>query len=343
MKAVSRFEANLLRVLRGVLLQSPGEHVAPILDKPLPRPRCLSRDAVALIEDSLRKGCVHWLANRGWIRERFLRDGKPVTGRLWERTAPAQLGLTFSAAALEFLVQLVSGTIGTSVPKAEEGTIGDRLLYCLTFDTLKATAAGEVLRKKWTPLHQDGLCRLAFLEELADAGHRFRIDWRLWTSGPGTPVLETLQGWLAERWRDLERKKENITTPARMRRLGATQERVLGEFLDALDGAGRRDLARCFLDAARRLLSEKPAARRWIARLDVTRERLADRQRIYREALAFVRQLERLQTWQRQALGVGYSDEGYPASQLWKADWERFAGDRLCAQADAIVREVEPI
>ena len=343
MKAVSRFEANLLRVLRGVLLQTPAEHLAPVLDKPLPRPKCLSRDTVALIEDSLRKGCVQWLAKRAWMRERFLRDGKPVAGRLWERTAPAQLGLTFSPAALEFLVQLVSGTIGASVPKVEDATIGDRLLCCLTFDTLKATAAGEVLRKKWTPLHEDGLCRLAFLDELGDVGHRFRIDWRTWTSGPGTSVLETLQGWLAERWLELERKKETISTPARMRKIGATQERVFGEYLDALDGAERRDLARCFLDAARRLLPEPPSARRWIARLDVTRERLADRQRLYLEALAFVRQLERLRTWQRQALGVGYSDEGYPASQLWKADWERFDGDRLCAHADAIVREVEPI
>jgi hypothetical protein len=75
----------------------------------------------------------------------------------------------------------------------------------------------------------------------------------------------------------------------------------------------------------------------------VTKERLADRQAIHQEALAFVRQMERFQAWQQQALAVGYFDEGYHASQLWKADWERAGGEQLCQQALAIVREAVPL
>jgi hypothetical protein len=40
---------------------------------------------------------------------------------------------------------------------------------------------------------------------------------------------------------------------------------------------------------------------------------------------------------------VGYFDEGYAASQLWKADWEAHAGDLLCEHATAIARAVDPL
>jgi hypothetical protein len=342
MRAVSRFEANLLRVLHALLQQAPVERILPILAKPTARPKCLSRDAVALLEDALSKGCVQFLARRGWMRERFLHAGKTTEGRLWQRAPPDQLGLTFSAHTLEFLVQIVSGTIGSASLVIDALTIGDRLLLVLAFDALKHTDSGKTMRDKWTPLQQDGLCRLAFVGELADSSQRFRIDWQPWLTGMGTSILECLQTWLADRWVELERQKETISTVARMRTLGAAQQRVCGEYLDALDLAQRRDLARCFLDASRRLLKDQPTARRWIRSLDASSQRLAQRTAVYRDALAFVRQMERLAQWQQQALGVGYFDDGYEASQLWKSDWERCGGDELCDRARTIVREVAP-
>lgn len=343
MNAISRFEVNLLRVLRGFLTQAPVEQVLPLLVKPLPRPKCLSRDAVELVQDTLAKGCVHFLARHGWMRERFLRGGKITDGRLWERSSPKDLGLTFSPHALELLIQFVSGTVGTAVPKIDELTVGDRLLLFLAFNLLRHTAVADQLRTKWQPLHQDGLCRLFFTEELPEAAQRFRIDWLTWTEGQGADILEALQGPLADRWVEVERRKESITTVARMRKIGTTQARVIGEYLDALTSARRWDLARCLLEAARRLLHDQPAARKWIRNLDVSKERLADRLATYHEALSLVRQLERLRQWQQEAITVGYYDEGYAASQLWKTDWERFGADALCETACAILREVEPI
>ena len=40
----------------------------------------------------------------GWRRERQLRSGQRVEGRLWERTPPGELGLTFSRQSLELLM-----------------------------------------------------------------------------------------------------------------------------------------------------------------------------------------------------------------------------------------------
>jgi hypothetical protein len=55
------------------------------------------------------------------------------------------------------------------------------------------------------------------------------------------------------------------------------------------------------------------------------------------------RHLERLHQWERRARGVGFLDEGYASSQVWKADWERYDGDELAARAAALVRQVEPL
>src|SRR3712207_2905243 len=97
MKSVSRFEANLLHLLHYFLQQAPIQEALPLLEAKIDRPRCLSRDAVELVKDALGKGCVLLLVRLGgWRRERFLRGERPAEGRLWERTKPAGLGLSFS-------------------------------------------------------------------------------------------------------------------------------------------------------------------------------------------------------------------------------------------------------
>src|SRR5687768_8729293 len=102
MKSVSRFEANLLRLLHYFLQQAPVQQALPLLEAKVDRPKCLSRDAVELVQDALAKGCVLLLVRLGgWRRERFLRSEKPVEGRLWERTKPPELALSFSRNALD--------------------------------------------------------------------------------------------------------------------------------------------------------------------------------------------------------------------------------------------------
>jgi len=96
----------------------------------VPRPLSLSRTCVELVADGLAKGCMTWLARSGgWRRERFLRDGQPRTGRLWERWEPATLGLAFSRHSLEFLVWITAHRPGDQKPPLElplaELTTGD--------------------------------------------------------------------------------------------------------------------------------------------------------------------------------------------------------------------------
>src|SRR5438477_11794286 len=76
---VSRFEANLLDILRFFLRRMALERVQKRIIEECPRPKCLSRAAVRLAEDMLAKGCVSLLARAGgWRRERYLRGAGVV-------------------------------------------------------------------------------------------------------------------------------------------------------------------------------------------------------------------------------------------------------------------------
>ncbi|MSU77926.1 MAG: hypothetical protein EXS16_07505 [Gemmataceae bacterium] len=343
MKAVSGFEYNLLRMLRGIVTQVSPEQILPILAKPVQRPPCLSADAVALVKDILAKGMVRWLARHGWASNRYLREGVPVSGRLWERTPPELLGLKFSRWTLEFLLQLMSNTLGAKKPQADELELGDRLIFLHSYQAVRGDERAEKMQNHWPSLWSDGLCRLFFVEELIDAKTLTRIDWSPWLTEQGAAILESMQSALAERWEHLEARKQTFRDVVKIRQFGASQARVLGEYLDAIDAVHRRDLARCLLDAGRRVMRDRPTAHRWIGNLDIKRERIADRVLIYRDALAFLHALDRLRAWNEEASHVGYFDEGYVASQLWKAVWERFDGDATTNHAAEILREARPM
>jgi FtsH ternary system domain X6 len=185
MKTVSHFEANLVRMLRSILQRGPRERIVSILKQPIGRPSCLSRSAVELVQDTLGKGSVWLLARTGWRLERHLRQGEIRAGRLWQRTPPEDLSLTFSRHSLEFLLTLMDHAPAVlSRGKAEkeeaaqkkdaekpailpwqapisELAIGDRLLFYWTYEALRPTDLAKSLQRH-DYFIQDGLCRLAF-------------------------------------------------------------------------------------------------------------------------------------------------------------------------------------
>lgn len=348
MKAVSRFESNLLRILHVVLQRAPLGPVLPRLTAGTPRPRCLGRDAVALVQDTLAKGCVVWLARHGgWRHERHLRGDRIAEGRLWERTPPADLALRFSPHALGFLIWLTAAKPAGNrppqwLPPEAELTFGDRLLMYLAFDALAGTPPARPLQAH--PVFQrHALCRLANPEAFLAAPVECLPDFAPWTSGLGACILEVMQGRLADRCLDMETLKGRTVEWQHMQALGQAQERVLQSYLQAVDRAGRRDLARFLLRTAFLLLPEDVRPDRWTGQLAGAGPRLADRTETYRAALTLLHLLLGLREWTQQSRAVGYFDEGYQASQLWKADWERWQGDLLCTRAAAVIQQLDPM
>jgi hypothetical protein len=348
MRAVSRFEADLLRILHCLLQRAPLEQALPLLLAGHVRPPCLGRAAVELVQDALGKGCVRLLARRGgWRRERHLRAERVVEGRLWERTPPEELGLAFSRATLEFLVWLTETDfreeeVSSWSAPADGLTLGDRSLLLFAHEALHATGIGKVLRAQ-PAFANDGLCWLLYPDQLARPAAGVAPDLSPWMQGVGPCLLEAFQPGLAERWLAIERGKRTIGDGARMRALGQSQGCILDAFLGAVDAAGRRDLARFLLVVAAHLLRDSPTADDWIGALDLEGFRLAERAEVYRAALVVLQRLDQLRRWDQQARTIGYFDEGYSAGQWWKAEWERHEGDALWARAQAILREVEPL
>ena len=71
--------------------------------------------------------------------------------------------------------------------------------------------------------------------------------------------------------------------------------------------------------------------------------RLAERLAVQRSSLGFLRLMSVLQNWDREARAVGYFDEEYQASQLWKRDWESHNGTELCQRAARLLEQLEPL
>jgi hypothetical protein len=293
-----------------------------------------------LLEDTLAKGCVRYLAGGGWRRERFLSGGSIVEGRLWQRWPLEELALTFSPNSIDFLMWCTAARIqGANARwrprRGHPLTLGDQLLLFLAYRAARHSAAGEVLRRQ-PAFVEHGLCRLAFPEDFAGVGTMPSFDD--WVSSPACAIVEAMQDELAATWLELEQRKPLIRSPAVMGDLSAAQDAVLSAFRRSADAAGRRDLLRFLLDLGRRLLRSPRGVEQWTASLELDQMRLAERLEVYHAALAVPRALLELEVWQREAVAVGYTDEGYAAAQLWKSDWERFEGDAVCRNARALLR-----
>jgi hypothetical protein len=350
MKVVNRFEANLLRILHYLLRRASLEQARRCLETPLPAPMCLSRVAVELVQDTLAKGTMLLLAREGgWRRERFLRGPTVIEGRLWERTTPGDLALTFSGATLEFLIWITSVTPEKARevvwnPNLKTLTLGDQLLLYFAFIALHEDNWHRRLDLVHRPVFcRHALCRLAFPEDFGRATAQ-RVDFLPWVESSAGWVLEAIQWELANRWLESERRKEHLVDPVEMRAVGNAQEAILGAYLDVIESTQRFDLARFILQTASGLLgfTSEPSARFWTSALHFPAGvRLAERGETYRSALAFLRALDRLAGWTERARSVGYFDEGYAAAQLWLSDWERWDGDQLYRRGQAVVRQID--
>lgn len=336
-RVVSRFEANLLAILRGFLGFVPRPQLLSLLLQAREAPTCLSRAAVDLVQDTLAKGVTLRLAEQGWQRERFLRDGQAITGRIWERTPPGQLGFHFTRVSLDFLIWATASQCDRGQHWSPPGplSLGDRLLLAWAYDSVR----GSEIAIRWgkqRSWQSDGLCQLLFVDDFSAAAPKVAFD--PWLSPGGVVVLEALQRDFTRRWLAAEREKIKLVVPKDMIALGAHQERVLTAYLDALERSQRRDLALWLLPLLRDLLRGDVKVANWTSQLVLGDLRLAERQQIYQQALAVVRVTERLIAWQQHALHAGYFDDGYQGAQLWKSQWEAYNGDELVRRAQALLQ-----
>lgn len=347
MKVVSKTEGRLLALLQGIVSRAVIGQLLPLATAKEPGFTGFSGDGLALIADTLRVGMVSLLAREGgWRSGRQIRGEAVVSGRLWQRDAPRDLGIAFGPQTLAFLTWLAGGrpNDGGRPLQLELGqlTIGDKLLLFLTYEAFRETDVGQSLAGRM-PFYKHELIWLFYPDDLAPSKYEPVLDFTPWVTSPGSLVIEVWEDRLARRWAEVEAEKPGIRLPASMRELCTAQQRILSAWLDAAEQYGRRDLARWYLRTLSHVATADAKSTDWTGNLHTNNLRLAERTELYQLALVLMQHADRLAAWEIAARGVGYFDEGYETSKLWKADWSRYEGDQLVARARELLRAATPL
>ena len=350
--AVSRFEYNLLRLLRFLLGAVPADQVQTLVyQRVVPPPPCLSRVCVGLAQDTLSKAVVLSLVRAGgWRRETFLRGGQPTGGRVWERLPLTERALAFGRQPLAFTFWLTAEK-PTDAREVWEGSnaepsAADELFFAYALDALRPLHDVHPTLVRKPAFERNPFCWLLSPGDFSETDTLELPDFAPLFRGERAAFLECLQPVLAQRWVRSERGKGQIADWRRMRYQGRAEQATLDAFLKAAETSGRQDLARFVLKAATTVLggSAELSPDYWTGGLQgAGPQRLADRLETQRIALALPRQLSRLQEWDRAARRVGYFDDDYAASQLWKADWEAARGDEAAAKARRLMEQLDPL
>src|SRR5205823_6656983 len=108
-RQVSKFEFNLLRILRFLVGHFPADQGLQLVRTAITKPECLSSGAVDLVKDTLGKASVLFLTRAGgWRNDKYLRNNQPVQARVWDRIPLEERALSFSRPVLDFLLWLTA-------------------------------------------------------------------------------------------------------------------------------------------------------------------------------------------------------------------------------------------
>jgi hypothetical protein len=348
-RQVSKFEFNLLRILRFFVGQFPADTGMQLVRTAIARPECLSTVAVDLIKDTLAKACVLFLVRHGgWRNDRYLRENVPAPGRVWDRITLDERSLSFSRPVVEFLIwataEKVNDTKTAWDAPANELTPADELFFWLAFDAIRADPDLLAALRRKEVFRLNPLCWITFPGDMVEGDEAVPPAFAPMFEGQRAVYLECLQTYLTQRWIRSERLKGQTGDWKKMRQQGRAELAALRGFLEAAEKANRPDLARFVLAVNAALFTTDMTPIFWTGGLQGSGPaRLADRLDTQRFALAVPRQMDTLARWQQQALSIGYFDSEYQASQMWKSDWEAARGDLVAARARVVIDMLEPL
>ncbi|MGI9472968.1 MAG: hypothetical protein ACR2NZ_15615 [Rubripirellula sp.] len=217
---------------------------------------------------------------------------------------------------------------------------GDEFLCYLAARMMRGTSVAH----HWMQgeaMMRNPLIALMLPDQFAVARVSPEPDFDPWMAGPRSFLLEAMQEDLSRAWVGIEKQKAEITRISDMVRLGNVQEKVLSALMDSAERHGRRDLCRFLVEALGALVSPDSNRKEWIGALDTTGKRISQRTMAYENASAFLRFGARLRNWQQASSSIGFFDEGYAESQLWKSIWEESEAEVAVAEADRVVSSLQ--
>jgi hypothetical protein len=348
-RQVSKFEFNLLRIVRFIAGNSPPDQGLQLVRTPIARPECLSAGAVDLVKDTLGKASVLFLVRQGgWRNDRYLRAGSPVPGRVWERIPLEERNLHFSAHVLSFLIWATAEKahdtkIGWDV-SPQSLTPADEFFFWRAFEAIRSDPELVAALRQKEVFRTNPFCWLFAPGDMVPGDEIALPDFSPLLEGERAVFLECVQTLLEHRWLRSERTKGQISEWKKMRQQGRAEFAALQGFLEAAEKANRLDLTRFILRTNAALFTTEMNPMFWTGGLQGSGPpRLADRLETQRSALALPRLMEIMNGWQARARSVGFFDTDYHATQMWKAEWEALDGDLIAQRARNVVEMLEPL
>lgn len=350
MSLVAASEAELLSIARALVGELQVEAVEPLVRTRRVLAPKQGPTSMRLLEHTLAAGCVLQLARRGgWRSKRHLQSGKVASGRFWE--LHPDTSLEFSQASLRIVRWIHEHPMALddlpAIPSAEPLTPADELVAYLACDLLVKAGCGTAI-SRGAIFGRSALCWLAFPMELrgtgkagAEAGLSHAKRFAEFLASPSAPLAEALQDDLKSRWVAIARSQPRIRDCALLEEMGATQRLVLDAWLDALQQAGRQDLALFLVDAGVALLPPGVTSRHFVGAVD-PRAPLSDRNEARRATGTFLRALVRLAGWVEQWRATPFFEDAFQAAQMLLSAWEPF-GDEGLRRAQCVLRELETL
>jgi hypothetical protein len=342
---LTRFEYDLVRILRFLVGALPAPQVANALLARRPAPAGLSPDCIRLVQSTLRTSVVRFLVDGGgWRHESFLHDGRPVIGRAWERIPLPERTLQFSARPLAFLIWLTAERPAMA-PDAWAGTntvptAADQLFWTMALPRLKAFPDHWAAVRTSSLWVSNPLARLAYAEDFDAPAD----DLSLFVVNPWPAYLECLQSWLRDRFVAMDEGKARQTDAKLLRHAGDMETAAIHSYLTVLKAVGRWDLARALLHAVAACLDRDATAEGRIQSLsEAMPTRLADKIALEKAAWAIPAAIVPLADWDRVARTIRYTDDEYAAAQWWKAEFEAYDGRSRVAVVERHLRRIDPL
>src|SRR5262249_46349124 len=244
-RQVSKFEFNLLRILRFMVADFPADQGMQLVRASIARPECLSAGAVDLIKDTLAKACVLFLVHQGaWRNDKYLRANAPTPGRVWERIPLDERSLIFSRPVLEFLIWATAEKVNETksawdaAPKAL--TPADELFFWMALDSTRSDPDLLAVFRKKAAFRLNQLCWVTFPGDMVEGDEApAPPDFAPMFNGQRAVFLECLQPHFTHRWLCSERLKGQIGDWKRMRQQGRAEFAALQAFLKAAGEANR--------------------------------------------------------------------------------------------------------
>jgi hypothetical protein len=322
-------EAEMLAVARALVTPDSYSSVSATLAGSL-GVAVMGPSAMRVLESTLSKGVVKMLARLGGARPRVRPDlGSSKLARVFDvRPAPK---IAFGTYTFELVRWLTNAPLGArdNAPRfdAAPRTLGDEICAYLALGLVEGQRLERVVAA--SPGLHTPLTWLAFARSLARHGNETatapNLD-SLVASEDARIVVECLAGDLARRWTaSAVWDQEDVLQAEHAVRIGLLERAVLDGFLDAVERAGRWDLATFMIEAAARVLPSGAKPRDIAARAaprvraeGPLRARTEARQR----AGALFHALGRLGKKRDELALVFFIDDGYDVAQATLSSWE---------------------